>query len=269
MKGMWRRIGWLVGALLLSFGILWLILRFQYFLEKCSIFEVLLDKEHLFHLSLAIIALPISIALWCFRTYDNKMSSFLQASSHLGGGNSEKRMAIIQLMLLKNKEQVFTQEIDRLTRGISLIGRNGDMVDLTNLNLDKINFSDANLLYVNFEGAELLGANFKKAKFAEIRLCKVNLRGADFSNAELHKINLAEANLRGADFSNAHLQNTNFSNADLRGAKFSKVNLQDATNWIDIKLEGAIYDDSTEFPPELSTKKKRDELGMIHKPSLS
>ena len=250
MKGMWRRIGWLVGALLLSFGILWLILRFQYFLEKCSIFEVLLDKEHLFHLSLAIIALPISIALWCFRTYDNKMSSFLQASSHLGGGNSEKRMAIIQLMLLKNKEQVFTQEIDRLTQGISLEGeeKRGAIkrLNLSNLDLREINFSNSNLNHVDLSGSELQNANFSNAILIHSIVLGANLQGVDLSRAELKINNLSGANLQGVNLCGAILIKTN--------------------SLAEAELTGAVYDDETQFPPELDSREDRDRRGMIYKP---
>ena len=250
MKGMWKRIGCLGGALLLSFFILYVVLRLKECLPEEYTFKPLLEGN-LFHLSLTILALPISIVLWFFRTYDNKMSSFLQASGLLGGTPSQQRMAIIQLMLLKNKEQVFTQEIDKLTQGISL-GDPKNPLNLSNLDLKEINFSNANLLYVNFEGANLFEANFEGAKFANVRLYNVDLKNANFKNSDF----VEETERKQS----ANVQRADLQGADLRGADLRKTNLHEAI------LKGALWDNCTEFPQGFETEEVRNKRGMIYKP---
>ena len=277
MKGMWRRIGWLALSLLFSFVLLGLILRFENFLEKCSIFKVLLEDDHLFHLSLAIIALPVSIVLWCFRTYDNKMSSFLQASGLLGGTPSQQRMAITQLMIIRNKEKVFVPEIDELTQGVFL-----EKVNLSRMNLNNISLQSSHLINVNFHKSKLQNSSFKNVEGSNINFVKADLRGSDFQGLKVTNLNFSESDSRNvnfkkmdskginfyqvdltdSNFEGAILKESTFSKAILKNSNFTKANLQSSklhdadlsrTNLTDTSLDGAIYNQHTKFPPEFDS----------------
>ena len=252
-----------------------------------------INRKHLFHFDILLSTIPLSFALWWFRTYDNKRASFFQASGLLGGDNSQKRIAIIQFMLLRNKEKVFVQEINDTMKNISLKGESDkNKLDLMNLDLIKINFSNSKFKYIDFSDAKLQKTNFLGAKLENIDFSDANLQNVNFtyanldivdlknsnlqnsnffkakvycynfSGANLRNANFSDANLERSDLSKSNLKNANFLRANLQCAKLCGVDLRDTTNLITSNLEGATYDIETEFPPGLDTKEKRDKKGM-------
>ena len=129
---------------------------------------------------LIITGLPVAFFLWLFRTKDRKEQ--IQASLLSNGlmlltsANVEARkVGLVQLLQLRNKERVYKDQIDIATPGT---------------NLQKANLSGANLQNAQLQDANLLGADLQKA----------NLRSADLRNADFRGTNLQGANVLEAKF---------------------------------------------------------------------
>ncbi len=91
-------------------------------------------------------------------------------------------------------------------------------------------FGKIDLTNADLQDAVLSGCDFKESSLAGS-----NLQGADLSFCDFFKVSFAKANLAGA----------NLSKSDLRCANFSDAELSNAI------LEGAKYDENTQFPPEI------------------
>ena len=88
-----------------------------------------------------------------------------------------------------------------------------------------------------------------------------DLRGADLKGADLGEADLTGADLTGADLSWANLGEAkmikaNLSGADLRGANLGEINIIRAiltgSGYLDWpNLDDAIYDSTTQLPPDL------------------
>ena len=76
---------------------------------------------------------------------------------------------------------------------------------------------------------------------------KEDLNNANLFEADLQGINLAQASLVAADLRGANLTRANLTEADLRDSCLIEADLRSA-NLTGANLEGAIYDEDTEFP---------------------
>jgi uncharacterized protein YjbI with pentapeptide repeats len=83
---------------------------------------------------------------------------------------------------------------------------------------------------------------------------KLHVRGAFLRRTDLSRASLVGANLSGADFSNAVLRGANFKDANLKGTILKGADLTDAKNLTYAQLKGAILDETTKLPEELSTE---------------
>jgi uncharacterized protein YjbI with pentapeptide repeats len=124
--------------------------------------------------------------------------------------------------------------------------------------------------YVEDPSAGLRGANLEGlvaplGQLQGLDLTGANLYWASLGDADLSFANLSSADLRGATLGRAICRSTNFRGANLgrdnlggrtilRGAELSTAELSDAI------LDGAVYDDSTKFPPRFDPAQR----GMVH-----
>jgi hypothetical protein len=146
----------------------------------------------------------------------------------------------------------FTEEVLHTVHADTLRGANlaGAMLAVANLagqdlrganlagaNLAVANLADANLRCCNLRNADLTGTVLARAKLTGTDLRGANLTGADLIHAildaaDLGLANATGANMTGADLSHSRLQGANLANATMNYAQ----------------LQGAAYDDQTEFP---------------------
>ena len=87
----------------------------------------------------------------------------------------------------------------------------------------------------------------KQYEAGERNFRKEDLSNANLFEADLQGINLSHACLVGTDLRGANLNRANLAEADLRDSCLIKADLRSA-NLEGTKLEGAIYDEDTEFP---------------------
>ena len=104
------------------------------------------------------------------------------------------------------------------------------------------NLEDADLRGVNLRGADLQGVNFKNATMKPFCVTKKPYN-QDQKGEEVICEREIITNLRNATLQSANLTNTNLRKANLRGANLQKTNIRQAAT-----LEGAIFDDKTQFP---------------------
>ena len=130
-------------------------------------------------------------------------------------------------------------------------------------NLKAAHLEGASLFWAHLEGANLFGAHLEGAG-----LFGAHLQGADLIEAHLQGADLRWAYLEGAYLFGAHLEGADLIEAYLEGANLSGAHLDDQTD-----LEGAIYDDATQFAKDwenLSAEQKDEarapwrERGMVH-----
>ena len=193
-----------------------------YYLSTCT-FSLCKKFGDLTHnsLSLLVLGLPTFFVLWVFRTHDVQRqidnNTFFECT-HLLASNEKKvskKIALEQLVYLKQKNSIYQKRIDSLTRGISL---------------EEATLNFAQLYDINLSGAILINAY----------LIGTNLRSA----------NLTYAYLNGADLNYAYLHNANLTEAKLYGA-----NLEKAEHYNTATFTGAIYDKNTKFPPGFDPQK--------------
>lgn len=96
------------------------------------------------------------------------------------------------------------------------------------------------------ERAQLQNAILQQADLHDANLERADLSGARLSVSDLMRANLKGADLRGADLWMSDLKDTVLEGADLRGANLSEV-----TNLTSAQTEGAITDETTQFPADI------------------
>ena len=147
---------------------------------------------------------------------------------------------------------------------------------LTGADLTKANLRGADLRRAKLTGAELTGADLRKAnlrgaKLKRIKLDKTKLEGALFDSStelpfgkekakEYKMLEISrDVKLRGADLTGADLTGADLRKADLRGANLKRIEFNSQT-----KLEGALFDSSTELP--FDNEKVEQEYKMLEIP---
>ena len=132
---------------------------------------------------------------------------------------------------------------------------------LRGVNLVRAHLDRADLRFADFRGGELNGAIMRDARcsgafFQEVWLRAGNYKGTDFSNSDLSNSNLQMAEFSRANFDGANLADADFndsapsnlSGASFRGADLRGTDLRGTIGLESDSLDGAIYDDRTEFP---------------------
>ncbi|OFZ80703.1 MAG: hypothetical protein A2583_06810 [Bdellovibrionales bacterium RIFOXYD1_FULL_53_11] len=122
------------------------------------------------------------------------------------------------------------------------------------------NFSKRVLKALVIQFADLRNTNFSNSNLAFADLFMSDLSGANLSNADLRY-----ANLKNITFSN----NTNLQGAYLRGAEVCGVDLSKipASNLKGSKWRGAIFDDFTVLPLDMTKQDAIQTTGMVYKPN--
>lgn len=111
------------------------------------------------------------------------------------------------------------------------------------LTLDGTDFTGADLVSADFRGISMRGATFDEANLIAVNFNDTALTEASFVNATLERGRFLRADLREATFTGADLSLADFTDARLQGADFTEADL------FGITLEGALYDDTTLWPP--------------------
>lgn len=124
--------------------------------------------------------------------------------------------------------------------------------DLSHANLVEANLSHANLVEANLSGAYLQKAYLQKANliatnWSNAKLESANIQGAIYSDTTLFPPNFNPQN-RGAYLIAA---NANIDNLDIRDLDLSSlVELES------VRMQGAIYSETTLFPPNFNPQNK-------------
>ena len=100
-------------------------------------------------------------------------------------------------------------------------------------------------MHACFKGADLTEADFSFATLPHVNFENARLVGVDFESAAIVYANMQNADLRHAWFADCAMAYAKLQNANLCGADLSKaISLKLA------RLQGAIYDQSTRWPPK-------------------
>jgi len=127
-------------------------------------------------------------------------------------------------------------------------------LDLSNTFLEKADFSGANFHQANFTNAELSGANFFNAKMKG-----ANFHQANLTEAFLIRSDLTGAILAGVNFRGALLGEADLGKAILNWARLSGASLRSAKGITWEQLLTAIYDETTQLPPDLEERRKKEQ----------
>ena len=178
-----HRVSFLLVAFLFGLGLSYSLITWQAYSDIdsfCKASKTLLTERTL----LIIAGLPAAFCLWLFRTKDRKdqiekaegqiqktqeniQASLLANSLTLLASDSPKarKVGLVQLLQLRNKEKVYKDQIDIATPGTGLKGAYLQNADLRNAQLQNANLEYVNLQRADLRGANLKGANVLEAKF--------------------------------------------------------------------------------------------------------
>lgn len=119
---------------------------------------------------------------------------------------------------------------------------------------DKADFSGSDLRRVDFIETSLatalfVGANLEEARLQQAMLADATLSGAGLGNTNLSGADLTRAVMQEAILTRTDVSGANLDGADFCGAKIVAVDFSAATNVATAKLDGAIADPATKWPP--------------------
>ena len=114
--------------------------------------------------------------------------------------------------------------------------------DLGGLDLKERDFTDSLFEKANCEGARFSGSNFAGA-----RVSFMKARGAKIDDCSLINLHFGYTDLSEASFKNANAQKASFQHANLESAILLGANFSNGAIDADTRLEGAVYDSSTNF----------------------
>ena len=100
-------------------------------------------------------------------------------------GGQARGNGLKQLMYLKNKQEIYKDQIDIATKGADLRGAN---------------LQNAILRGADLQGADLRGVNLQEAKLRGANLQGVKLEGAYLQGADLQGVDLQVADLQKAKY---------------------------------------------------------------------
>ena len=119
-----------------------------------------------------------------------------------------------------------------------------------NADLRRAVLVSAPLAKADLFGANLAGADLRGADLSQAYLDGANLAGSDLGGANLTRAIMGAAELQGASLYHTDLRGANLEGADLRGVNLSMVlGLKNAY------LEGAHYDELTDWPEDFEPVK--------------
>jgi uncharacterized protein YjbI with pentapeptide repeats len=160
----------------------------------------------------------------------------------------------------KGAVEISPSATDRVSlQGITLDSVSIACADLMSVNLRDARFRDVDFTEANLQDADLRGAHFFQAYF-----WGTNLRGADLRNTTLINAKFQGADLQRANLEGAHLSNSDLSRADLSFANLRGAHLGAATMFT--SLEGAVYDQYTQFQHSGILKRDMDAMVFIESP---
>ena len=222
-------------------------------------------------LSLLVLGLPTFFTLWVFRTHDAQRqidnNTFFECARMLAseGKKVSKKMALEQLLYLRQKNPFYKERIDSLTQGIPLEKANLNSTQLKDINLSSADLTKAKLNDTDLTKAKLNDTDLTKADLIHVNLTKAKLNDTNLTDTDLTSANLTDTDLTGAKLIgakliaakliNADLTGTNLYNTNLSGAKLYGTDLKKAKHYNTANFSGTRYDKNTKFPPDFDPKK--------------
>ena len=153
------------------------------------------------NLTVLFLGLPIFFTLWLFRTHDvqrqidktqgqidktqenTNNSSFFECARMLTTEDSlSKKVALEQLVYLKNETKFDKKRIDCLTRNINLRDKNLRNTRLTNLHFFKVILIKTDLTNANLEQVDLRNTDLRDAILERAILTGAKLKGATYNS---------------------------------------------------------------------------------------
>jgi serine/threonine protein kinase len=113
-------------------------------------------------------------------------------------------------------------------RGIRMMPRDLQGVDLQNADLRGVRLSNTDLSGANLRGAKLEGTNFIQSKLHNADFSETTAKCATFIQTKLQNTKLVKADLTMAEFSQSEMAETDLSNANLTAARLSQTDLSRA-----------------------------------------
>jgi uncharacterized protein YjbI with pentapeptide repeats len=133
--------------------------------------------------------------------------------------------------------------------GVDLTSWDLRKMDFSGMELKGTIFSEASLDFANLQTSDLRDAQFDYANLIGANLVRANLEGSEIFHADLNLADFTEANLRNVRFEKVDLAEAKFAGAHLEGATFT-----DAEN-LEVRLvKGAVWDETTQWPPGFEKK---------------
>lgn len=198
-----------------------------------------------------------------------------------GGARAQLRSAVLDGLVLANRDLSGADLSDASLRGANLYGSN-----LTRAILFRADLRNADLRNARLEHADLRGASFKGADLAFAVMDHADLRAATMARAGADEwknsasaeddapatVDFSNCSLRNASFDNAKLDNVNFSDALLVGARFRGAELSNArftgailigVNLADLAVPQEALKDCLTSPPQAAAERAKDLLEKI------
>lgn len=173
----------------------------------------------------------------------------------------ERRFRPSLLRLWVDKNGVELQVRKAHTEEILLESERGTLrgQDLTGWVLRGAILSGIDLSKAKLERADLRGVQFRNSQLVAAVLAGADLRGANLQYADLTAADLRGADLRGARLAATSLAQADLRGADLRGADFAGHGANRVL-WEgrigSAQFEGALYDETTRWPPGFNPRRK-------------
>ena len=255
----------------------------EYFIE---LFKIDGSSRFIDSFQLLVLALPVVVLLWVFRTHDTKtqieksqkqieksqqqtaeseeqlaksekqinQASYFKGLDNLASNDLLKTaIGVRQLVALRK----ITKEYDRdiviaVEKLFQLREVTHGTIDAEQIDFSEIYLSGAELNYAKLIAGKLIKADLSGAILSGANLSYAKLMEADLSGARLVAANLSHAKLMGADLNHAKLNEAKLSHACLSLAKLTKAELSGAkllgADLSGADLNGAFY--ATNIPPK-------------------
>lgn len=264
------RLGFLFAAAILGIFISWITYYFFYtFVLDRNGNEIIIRILPL--VIILILSLPVTILLWCYRTFDvvrqYHQTLFFEASRALQDTTfKEKIAALQQLKYVRDSNIAELRELaDSTTNNLNLYISDDFATKIIGADLSGMNFTNANFRNTNIGDTDLSKSIFQKATLSGICWYNVNLDGADmkttkgmpvtskctvldqcsFVETDMSHSNYSRASFIDSTFGCATILQTNFEETDFSGVKMSRMRFKQNHNLdeniSETSFKGAIF----------------------------
>lgn len=121
--------------------------------------------------------------------------------------------------------------------------------------LQRVDLREANLFMADLSGTRLRYADLRKANLGFAILREARMQGARFTGANLANADCTKADLQQCCLSGAQLNRAMLDDANLCQSQLQNADLSDASQLMSARMEGACFDDDTQFPKGFRARK--------------